>query len=452
MRVSAVALLTIVAVVVLPRGAALASAPTPRGDAEVRAGWLAFAAPAETPGPERSFEARQQAKLNALPHFEAAVAADPGNIAYQTALAYVYLSAGRYESAKQVINKAIDKRRNDPLLYLLRGQAEAALVQMIPGEVSKRAGPALTAFLRAAELDPKNALPLLQAASVAFDCDRPADAQTYVRKALARPECSLYPLPLPDHLKPQPADWLQTWQYIQLGQWYEIISRCQNVASFLVRLGQEAEKRGSLADADSDFRLARQVGGRIGSVQPHMFISVNAAMEVMEDAYTELARVTAEMIIASALGGAPPEWRSAARTLVQRDFETAKLSPDQQQAAYQAWHGLDPVPADLDDSRWTVESLATFHVYLLRQRQAAVPPEAGYLERWQGETGIVRYGRAELYSALQAYRSQIAKTPPASPEEALEAEAKYLGSIIAGIGIPLAPDTLAAAQPSPAAR
>ena len=353
-------------------GAAVVS-PAPKGDAEFRAGWLAFAEPAENPGADRSFDARQQAKLTAIPHMEAAVAANPGNVDYQTGLAYVYLSAARYDKAKEAINKAIDKERRDPLLYLLRGQAEAALVQMSPEDVSKRAGPALTAFSRAAELDPKNALPLLQAASVAFDCDRSDDALAYLQKALARPECRLYRLPLPDHLRPQPTEWLRTWQYIQLGQWYEIISRCQNVAHFLTRLGQESEQAGNLGKAYECFRLARQVGGRIGTIQPHMFITMNTAIDVLEDAYANLTRV------AKATGN--------------KDAQ-----------------------------------------------------------RWEGEAGIVRFGRQELYAALQAYTEQLTKTPPPSPEEALKVEAKYLGSIIAGIGLPLAPDVPSAPNAARPAR
>ena len=113
-----------------------------------------------------------------------------------------------------------------------------------------------------------------------------------MKKAVERPESRLYRLPIPEDLLPDHGESLRAWQYLQIGQWFELVSRCQNVARFLMRIGGEEEKAGKLGAAYEDYRLARLVAGKIGLTEPHMFITVNAAIDLLEDAYENLARVT----------------------------------------------------------------------------------------------------------------------------------------------------------------
>ena len=276
----------------LAQGEAPPSPPALSPDeAEFRAGWVAFAEPIRKPGSERTAEARQHAREAAIPHLEAAVAAAPRNATYQSSLAYICLTAGKYDKALAAINQAVDLERGDPLLYLLRGQAEAAIAQLNPEEAATRMGPAMTAFSRAAELDPKNALPLLQAASVAVDVNRADLALTNLKKALSLPECRLYRLPVPEDLGSDPASSLNTWEYAQYGHWFGLIARCQNVAGYCRRAGQEAERTGDLAAAEERYQWVRSIAKFVGAAEPPLFITSNTGIELLEDAYADLARV-----------------------------------------------------------------------------------------------------------------------------------------------------------------
>ncbi len=161
----------------------------------------------------------QERAEQALAHFQAAAAADPTNVAYQEAIAYTGAAAARYGAARDAADAALAKERHDPLLYVLRGQAEATLAELDPVKAGDNIGPAMMAFDRVAEMDPTNALPLLQAASVALDVDRLDLVDSHLTKALALKQCRLYQLPIPTDLKADKGESLVTWEQIQVGLW-----------------------------------------------------------------------------------------------------------------------------------------------------------------------------------------------------------------------------------------
>ncbi len=265
------------------------------GKTEYRAAWLAFTDPVHKKPSEVTLEVRQTAMEAAIPHLEAAVAANPDNVVYEESLAYVCLAAGKYQKGLDAVNAAIKLERGDPLLYLLRGQAEAAVAQQDPKEAPQHIGPAMTAFARAAELDPKNALPLLQAASVAVDLERPDLVDSNLTKALSLPKCVLYRIPVPEDLGDSAADSLKVWEYAQYGHWIGLLARCRNVADDCLRRGKQEEDKGNLAAAAEHYQKVREIAVHLGTIEPRLFITVNMAIDMLQDAYRNLARVDKAM-------------------------------------------------------------------------------------------------------------------------------------------------------------
>jgi len=292
LRLTAVLLAAVLLGLALAAPLARAAAPAPPpGEAEFRAAWIAFSAPSADPEKARSLEARQQARMAAIPKMEEAVSADPKNPLYYESLAYICLTAGQYEKGRKAVDQGIALKRDRPLLYLLRGQAEAARAQMNPRTARDNIGPALSAFDQAGRLDPQNSLPLLQAASVAFDVGRPDLALPRVEQALQRPTCRLYRLALPENLDPDRGASFRMWQYAQLGAWMELLARCRNAHSSLLRLGEKAEEENDLPGAEARFQQALAVGRHAGQAEPNLFITVATALDLLEDAYGALGRV-----------------------------------------------------------------------------------------------------------------------------------------------------------------
>jgi tetratricopeptide (TPR) repeat protein len=225
---------------------------------------------------------------------EDAAAADPRNADYQVALAYVCLAAGKYQRATEATGKALELGRDDPLIHLLRGQAEGAIAQMDPEKAGERIGPALSAFDCAAQRAAENALPLLQGASVALDVEREDLAFSRLKQALDRPRFTLYQLPIPWDVVPDREAARQLWQRVQLGQWVELLARCQNVSRALLRLGEQEHQSGDLDAAESRFQEALAVARAVGSAEPSLFITTNAAIDMMENAYGHLLAVAEE--------------------------------------------------------------------------------------------------------------------------------------------------------------
>jgi tetratricopeptide (TPR) repeat protein len=260
----------------------------PKGDAEFRAGWLALVAPMSAQRKSSALQARQEARIAALPHFEAAAKADPDNVSYRTALGYVYLAAGKYQLAKETLDEAVARSKRDPLLYLLRGQADAALAQMEPETASAAVERVMRSFDDAARLDPTNSLAGLQAASVAFDAGRRDLGLKKLTEALQRPGMTLYRLPIPGDLHASRSNALRIWQYIQVWQWLELISRCDNVVKTELKLGGEKQETGDLDGAQALYEQALQVARRIGNARPNTIVCVNSGINAMEDSYVRL--------------------------------------------------------------------------------------------------------------------------------------------------------------------
>jgi tetratricopeptide (TPR) repeat protein len=352
--------------------AAKPAAPKARpGEAEFRAGWLAYAAP-ENKSKANATQGLFAGPLRAIPHFDAAVAADPTNVASLTALSYMSYGAAEYGKSKEMIDRAIARERRDPLLYLLRGQVEAAVAQMDPVKAGKNIGKAMEGFDRAAVLDPDNALPLLQGASVALDVDRLDLALPRLKQALARPTCHLYQLPVPTDLLSVQGDALRVWEQLQMGLWGSLLTRGRNVSSVLVRLGLQEEKAGRLEPAREDYLQAMRVARQIGRTAPPLFITVGTALDMLDSAYAGLWRV--------------------AKT---------------RQAEAEARGKEDP----------------------------EVVPWQRQVERWEGEMGILEIGRGELQGAVQAYFKDIGKTPPTSAEALLKVESDHVLRVYRGVGL-----------------
>jgi tetratricopeptide (TPR) repeat protein len=312
--------------------------------------------------------------LRALPHFQAAAAADPKNVSYLAALSYAECTSAGYDKAKTAADLAIDRERRDPLLYLLRGQAEAALAQMDPVTAGKSIGKAIAAFDRAAELDPQNSLPMLQSVSVALDVDRLDLALPRLQKALARPTCRLYQLPVPEDLRPAKSASLRMWEQLEMGFWNGLLSRCQNVSATLVRLGLQNERSGDLTAAYDQYRQALAVSRLTGRGEPRLFITVGTAMDMMDNAYAGL-------------------WRIAKAKQAQ-----AEAPPSQ--------------AGNEEANRWKRE-----------------------VEKWEGETGILEIGRGELEGAVQLYFATLEQTPPANAADLLKLESDSVARVYRGIGL-----------------
>ena len=261
----------------------------PKGDDEFRAGWLALVAPMTAKEKAAGLQARQEARLAALPHFEAAVKADPENVSYKTSLSYAYLAAGKYQLAKDALDQAISQNKRDPLLYLLRGQAEAAL--MDPETSSAAVEKVLRSFEEAAHLDQANSLALLQASSVAFDAGREDLGFKKLNQAMERPTMTLYRLPIPEDLNTDRSTALIQWQYLQFTQWNDLIARGGNVIRVLLKQGGAKQEAGNLEGARNSYLQALEVAKRIGNTHPNLVITVNTAMNAIEDSYVRLLDV-----------------------------------------------------------------------------------------------------------------------------------------------------------------
>jgi tetratricopeptide (TPR) repeat protein len=263
----------------------------PAGLNEFRAGWRAAASPAPSQQGKGALQARQEALIAAIPHLEAAVAAEPKNAGYLISLGYVYLSAGKYQQAKETLLQATGRDRKDPLPHLLRAQAEAALAIMNPDTKAEQIGAALRSFDDSAQLDQTNSLALVQAASVAYEVGKQEIAREKLKAGLARPGITLYRLPIPGDLSPDTSTSIKMWQHAQMWQWLEMLARAQNAARLLLKEGKQKEDAGDLGGAEALYKQVLALGRQVGNAHPNLFITVSTSLNMMEDAYIALARV-----------------------------------------------------------------------------------------------------------------------------------------------------------------
>ena len=262
-----------------------------KGETEFRAGWLAVVAPRQSDQTGNALQARQEALLAAIPHFDAAVVAEPDNADYRTALVYTELAAGKYQLAYDAVSEAIARKKDRPLLYLLRAQADAALAHMDPETAPDKAEKAIQSFEDAAHLDPTNSLYALQAASIAFDAGRGELALKKIEEALQLPGITLHRLPIPGDLDPDRTTAIQMWQHMQMSHWSTLLARCQNAARMASRLSKQKLDAGELDAAEALLTQALEIGRQIGNAKPNLFITINSALNVMQDAYAGLAAV-----------------------------------------------------------------------------------------------------------------------------------------------------------------
>jgi hypothetical protein len=174
------------------------------------------------------------------------------------------------------------------------------------------------------------------------------------------------------------------WQYVQLGQWQQLIARCANVERLLLKLGvtgEEAAKpapdadpaepdAAKLAEVAEIYRRALGVARLVGSAEPNLFIAVVSGLDMMEDAYAGLLRV------ALATGSNEAQrWDGEMGVLaIGRQHLYAALQ------RYEKQRDEDP-PASIDE-------LLQFEAELLRQtilgiglRPAELQPQAGTGEK-----------------------------------------------------------------------
>jgi len=286
--------IAIAALVVLAVGAAAAACsdqPASEGEREFRAAWVAFTASVAGPPEARTPEARQQARLDGIEHMDAAVKADPSNAAYHISLAYVCLAAGEYARAKEAAARAIELKGDDPLPYVLQGQAEAALARTGGDGAGEGIEAALKAFDDAARVDPKNSLPLMQGAGFAFEVGRADLALPRAEQALGREGIVFPRLPLPFDLYADRTGAIDAWQYVQYGHWMMLLTGCQNAARALLRSGEGKLEAEDAEGAEADFRAALEMGRMVGMSRPSLFVTSHTAINMMEDAYARLLRV-----------------------------------------------------------------------------------------------------------------------------------------------------------------
>ncbi|MCJ7750257.1 MAG: hypothetical protein MUQ65_04065, partial [Armatimonadetes bacterium] len=101
----------------------------------------------------------------------------------------------------------------------------------------------------------------------------------------------LHRLPIPGDLDPDRTTAIQIWQHVQMSQWSELLARCQNAARMVSSLSKEKLDAGELDAAEALLTQALEIGRQIGNAKPNLFISVNSALNVMQDAYTGMAAV-----------------------------------------------------------------------------------------------------------------------------------------------------------------
>ena len=380
----AFALSVLFVLVTFPALAQEAVAPEKTPEAEFRAGWLAIVSPAEQQQKQSAMQARQEALLTAISRFEAAAQAAPGNTDYSIGLAYAQLSAAKYQQARDTLTAAIERKKNDPVLYLLRAQADAALGHLDPETTAQSVEKALRSFDDAARLDPGNSLYSLQAASVAFDAQRGDLGLARVQAALKLPAITLPMLPIPFDLDTSRTKSVEMWQALQMRQWMDLLVRCQNAGFALLKQGEAdekavaektaggadpaaagegaapsaltAEQKALYAKADEFYRTVLDIGKQMGNAKPNGILAVSMGLNMMEAAYAHLLHV-----------------------------------------------------ADATGSQEAI--------------------------KWQGEGGVVQIGRGELLVALQQYKALVEKTPPSSVSALMKEEGEFVARTMLGVGL-----------------
>ncbi len=461
--------LPIIVIMLLASSVARAAKPAPTkadGPSEFRAGWREVAAPVLGHEGKNPLQARQEALMAAIPHFESAVSANPGDASYRLSLGYVYLAAGKYQQAKEALSEAVQRSRKNPLPYLFRAQAEAAISFMAPETKGKTIGTALRLFDDAARLDPTNSLALIQAASVAAEAGKQSMGVAKIEAALQRPGMMLYRLPIPGDLDPSKSNSAKMWQHAQLWQWLELLARSQNAARVMIKFGREKEAGGDLEGAEAVYRQVLVLGRQVGNAQPNTFVAVNTGMDIMEDAYTSLSHLYEPY----PLQMQDSDWSWARegddQVVVRGSIKNVSASPLQGLTAVVRWMKADggfmsSVTAPLADQTLAPGKSSTFEVKTTwnpamdhpvigfkngnggipyepewsPERKAKATEKTREVEAWKGEIGVLYIGRGDMVGALQGYMKSLDEHPPASIDEMLDREGERVAHTMLGVGL-----------------
>jgi tetratricopeptide (TPR) repeat protein len=246
----------------------------------------------------------KQARLRkAIGYARAAVKERPGEASYAESLAYMYMMDRSYAFARDYFGKARKLTPEQPRIALLQALASAAVVinqaERREGEITAAVG----GFGKAAELDEKNSLPHLVAASVAFALKRPDLARAEIEKALKREELRLYFLPVPEVVNPEDKVSSTSLFYIcEFSFWRELRSHFSNIVGGCIQAGRaleaakpaeegkteaekEAETKKRLEAALDWYDLALRVGKQVAHPRPLLYHVVLDALRFLEQSY-----------------------------------------------------------------------------------------------------------------------------------------------------------------------
>ncbi len=248
-------------------------------DKEFRAGWLEFVRPAiapdEFPTAFHYHRARERAIASMKLSLENKKRAET-----LESLAYFYLRDFQYQNAREGFEEALKRKGDEPRLRHLLGQTKAVLLLAEPETRSEECKEAIKEFRRAADREESNAMPLFQAASVAFDSNRSDLALPLVKEALGRPECGFYTLPVPEDLAEDRAQATGAWWWVQSELWKEMIVRAANCGRWVVRQADRSALRGEKEKAEELYLQAVQIGQHLYRTNPPLVEALAAGLEM----------------------------------------------------------------------------------------------------------------------------------------------------------------------------
>jgi Tfp pilus assembly protein PilF len=243
--------------------------------------WAAYCAPALDPASYPTQADIQRARQTAIALLEQA---DRKDATARKSLGYFYLRNYQYIKAKEQFEAGIKRDGKDPVMKYLLAQTKSVLLLAEPDTMREQCKEPIEEFRRAAAREPDNALPLLQSASVAFDCGRPDLALNIVTEALKRPAYRLYSLPVPTDLSDDPVKATKAWWWAQSELWTDTINRTSNCVRWLVQYADRAYKSRAIADSDKLYNQAAQAGALMCKATPPLASATSAGLEAQRQA------------------------------------------------------------------------------------------------------------------------------------------------------------------------
>lgn len=306
--------------------------------------WTVFAAPVLDPAAYGSTMDHHRARVQAI-----AAIGDGAekNARLSEALGYFYLRDFQYLKAKDMFEAAA-KRSREPRIRFLLAQTKAILLLAEPEKRGEQCKEPIGEFRKAANQEPDNAVPLLQAASVAFDCNRTDLALPLITEAIKRPACRLYTADVPEDLAADPAKAAAAWYWVQSALWNDAISRVSNCARWLIQLGDRASIAGEKARARMLYQQAVEVGGLLTRCSPPLGVACAAGLEAQKQALTAQTGPS---------GGPTPEELAAVRARLEAVENQQKAFKRRQTELQRAEQSEPPksVQAIMDNQKKLVE-------------------------------------------------------------------------------------------------